>query len=194
MAGYTKSLLADGEHVVFRTRQHPVVLVRAVGHLLLFILVSIVLLALQSGARQALGTNGAGALAASALVLAAALVALAGILRFARRYLRWRLEDYVVTNWRVIKIDGIVRKRAADSSLNQINDAVLRQSALGRLLDYGDLDVMTAAKEDVDTFSRLHHAPHFKVTMVEAKHDLEMGQSDAPDGESRVGSDYARPR
>ena len=57
MAGYTKSLLADGEHVVFRTRQHPVVLVRAVGHLVLLILVSIVLLALQSGARQALGTN-----------------------------------------------------------------------------------------------------------------------------------------
>jgi hypothetical protein len=53
---------------------------------------------------------------------------------------------------------------------------------------------MTAAKQDVDTFTWLHHAPHFKVTMVEARHNLEAGLGDTPGEGSRGGSDDAPPR
>ena len=40
--------------------------------------------------------------------------------------------------------------KAADSSLEKINDAVLEQSFFGRMLGYGDLDVLTASEIGVD--------------------------------------------
>ena len=40
----------------------------------------------------------------------------------------------------MLKVDGILNKRSADSSLEKINDAILSQSVLGRMFNYGDLD------------------------------------------------------
>ena len=43
----------------------------------------------------------------------------------ARSYWRWLSQDYLITNRRVVKVEGIINKRSADSSLEKINDAVL---------------------------------------------------------------------
>lgn len=85
----------------------------------------------------------------------------------------------------------MLNKHAADSSLEMINDAVLDQSALGRLLGYGDLGILTGAKTDgdraqtpasptragaegeIDHFRMLHHAVQFKIAMLNEKQQLE---------------------
>ncbi|HEX7398157.1 MAG TPA: PH domain-containing protein, partial [Candidatus Limnocylindrales bacterium] len=88
-------------------------------------------------------------------------------------YLHWWAEDYVITNRRILKVEGLFNKRAADSSLEKINDAILEQSVFGRMFDWGDLKVLTAAEENADDYHLLHHAPTFKKTMLLAKQDIE---------------------
>ena len=52
----------------------------------------------------------------------------------------------------VPKVEGVVNKRATDSSLEKINDAVLTQSIFGRIFGFGDLDVLTAAEAGIERF------------------------------------------
>src|SRR6185436_13776936 len=65
---------------------------------------------------------------------------------------RWSAQDYIVTNLRVIKVEGILNKHSADSSLEKINDAVLDQGLFARMLGFGDLDILTANEESVDRY------------------------------------------
>src|SRR4051794_30844117 len=88
-------------------------------------------------------------------------------------YLIWYSEDYLVTNRRVLKVEGILKKRSADSSLEKINDAVLEQSVFGRMLGYGDLDILTAAETSVDQYRMLAQAQTFKRAMLDEKRRLE---------------------
>jgi len=164
VARYADRLLSQGEDVVLRTRQHWLaLLVRAAQPILLFI-AGLVLLFLS---QYVSGTvhDVVGYVVIGAIVIS--------LLWLARIYVSWYSEDYLVTNRRVIKVEGIINKRSADSSLEKINDAVLEQDLLGRLLNYGDLDILTAADVAVDRYRMLNRAPEFKRQMLNQKHDLE---------------------
>jgi hypothetical protein len=162
---YADRLLADGERVVLRARQHWLApLVQGRVSIAIF-LASIVLLILlgniqPGGFRQVLGY----------IALALLLLSLVWLLQV---FWAWYSEDYLVTNRRVLKVEGILRKRSADSSLEKINDAVLEQGLLGRMLGYGDLDILTAAETSVDQYRMLAGAQQFKRTMLDEKHQLE---------------------
>ena len=165
MPRYADRLLADGERVALRSRQHLLATIiegRVPWVLLLLSLVLIALdLSLEQGTiRDLFGLLGLGLL-------------LVGLGWLALIYLSWMNQDYLVTNRRVIKVEGILNKRSADSSLEKINDAVLQQSVVGRMLGYGDLDIMTAAEESVDRYRMLSQAQTFKRTMLDEKHKLE---------------------
>jgi hypothetical protein len=165
VARYADRLLADGERVALRSRQHLLATIiegRVPWVLLVLSFVLIFLdLSLQPGLpRDAFGLLGLGLLLVSLLWLVFV-------------YATWFNQDYLVTNRRVIKVEGILSKRSADSSLEKINDAVLQQSLLGRMLGYGDLDIMTAAEESVDRYRMLSQAQTFKRTMLDEKHKLE---------------------
>ena len=90
-----------------------------------------------------------------------------------KHYWSWYAQDYIVTNRRILKVEGIINKRSADSSLEKINDAVLEQNLFGRIFGYGDLDIMTAADEAIDKYRMLNQAPGFKKAMLDQKHALE---------------------
>ena len=165
MARYADKLLADGERVALRSRQHVLATFiegRVPWVLLVLALVLLALdLSLEPGtARDLFGLLGLGLL----------LVALAWLTVI---YMQWLNQDYLVTNRRVVKVEGILNKRSADSSLEKINDAVLQQSLFGRMLGYGDLDILTAAEESVDRYRMLSQAQTFKRTMLDEKHKLE---------------------
>jgi hypothetical protein len=164
VARYADRLLSQGEDVVLRTRQHWLaLLVRAAQPILLFIagLVLLFLSQYVSGTvHDVVGYAVIGAIVISLLWLT-------------KIYITWYSEDYLVTNRRVLKVEGIINKRSADSSLEKINDAVLEQDLLGRLLIYGDLDILTAADVAVDRYRMLNRAPEFKRQMLNQKHDLE---------------------
>jgi hypothetical protein len=165
LARYADRLLADGERVALRSRQHVLATFiegRVAWALLVLSIVVLVLdLQLAPGiTRDVFGWVGLALL-------------LIGLVWLAQIYLAWYSQDYLVTNRRVLKVEGILSKRSADSSLEKINDAVLEQSVLGRMLGYGDLDIMTAAEESVDRYRMLSQAQTFKRTMLDEKHKLE---------------------
>ena len=45
--------------------------------------------------------------------------------------LRYINQEYVLTNRRVIQVEGVLNRNSTDSSLEKINDAVLSQSSSG---------------------------------------------------------------
>jgi hypothetical protein len=162
---YADTLLADGERVVLRTRQHPLATIVEGRMAWAIFVASVVLLLLTPTVAIDVAQT---VFRWIALVLL--LVSLAWLIVI---YAGWYSEDYMVTNRRVLKVEGVLRKRSADSSLEKINDAVLEQSVLGRMFGYGDLEILTAAETSVDQYHMLSNAPTFKRTMLDEKHALE---------------------
>ena len=168
MTRYADRLLADGERVRLRGRQHLLAtLVEGrlawaifIAALVLVLLVTQLAPNTPTIVRQLFSWTG--------LVLL-----LVGLAWLTQIYLTWYSQDYVITNRRVMKVEGILKKRSADSSLEKINDAVLEQSVFGRMLGYGDLDILTANEQSVDRYRMLSEAQTFKRTMLEEKHRLE---------------------
>lgn len=166
---YADSLLAEGEHVVYRTKQHPLgrlfastwgIVLAGIG---LALLVVLFFLGWKDGPLGFL------------LGPSSVICLLVGLALIGWNYVAWYQEDYLITNRRVMKVGGILNKKSMDSSLEKINDAILEQSLFGRIFDWGNLRILTAAEEIADDFHMLHHAPEFKKVMVTTKNDLEEG-------------------
>jgi Bacterial PH domain/Short C-terminal domain len=176
---YTDSLLADGEVVVRRARQHWLALLVDGRRAWILLLVGVLALIVGLLVRDAVDpwrTIG------SVLSVIALVGLAAGVLDAAYHLLRWQTQDYVVTNRRVVQVGGILNKRAADSSLEKINDAILEQNVVGRMFGYGDLDILTASESAIDRFRMLARAADFKREMLNQKHalELEVGRAPAP--------------
>lgn len=161
MARYADGLIADGEHILLRTRQHWFSIVA--DTILFWVLVAI-----------SVGFFVLGRVTGWEIFNWITLISFVGALVwFAWRYAQWSFQDYIVTNRRVMQVEGIINKVSSDSSLEKINDAVLKQGLFGRLLHFGDLDILTASETTVDQFRMLNDAPGFKKTMLNAKYALE---------------------
>jgi hypothetical protein len=171
MPGYAESLLTRGEVVAVRGRQHWLAMIvdgrRAWALFVLAIAVLVVGTQLSGDAQAWTGYAGYALLAVS--------VAWLGL-----RYWDWMNQEYLVTNRRVLKVEGIINKRSADSSLEKINDAVLDQNLFGRIFGYADLDILTAAEQAIDKFRMLAGALAFKRAMLEQKHELELELGRSP--------------
>jgi uncharacterized membrane protein YdbT with pleckstrin-like domain len=89
-------------------------------------------------------------------------------------FLSWKMNVYVLTNRRVIESTGVLSKRVADSSLEKLTDIVLKQSIVGRMLNYGDIIVLTAAAgAGVNNLKQIRRPMEFKTQMLDAKEELE---------------------
>jgi hypothetical protein len=161
MARYADGLIADGEHILLRTRQHWFSIVAYT--IAFWVLVAI-----------SVGFFLLGRLTNWDVFNWITLISFVGaLLWIGWRYASWSFQDYIVTNRRVMQVEGIINKVSSDSSLEKINDAVLKQGLLGRLLHFGDLDILTASETTVDQFRMLNEAANFKKTMLNAKYALE---------------------
>lgn len=168
---YADTLLSGGEIVVRRARQHWLALV-VEGRLgLVLMVLGVVLLALIAvgpfQARQA----------RDVLSLVALAVLVVGLVFFLFHAWGWWAQDYLITNRRILKVEGIINKRSADSSLEKINDARLEQSIFGRVFGFGTLDILTAAEEmggsTLADFPMIADPIDFKRAMLDQKQMLE---------------------
>jgi hypothetical protein len=165
VARYADRLLADGERVRLRGRQHFLATILEGRLAWAIFIASLVLVLLTTALKQDVVRDIFGIVGLVLLLI--------GLAWLTQIYLSWYAQDYVITNRRVMKVEGILKKRSADSSLEKINDAVLEQSVFGRMLGYGDLDILTANEQSVDRYRMLSEAQTFKRTMLEQKHALE---------------------
>ncbi len=157
---YEEKLLASGEYIVFTTRQHWIVLLyHAIANLIpAFLLAAAVFIS-------------ATVLAFPPLLLAL-VVLLLPLGRFVVMLLKWWNEQYIITNRRVIQTEGIITKHVIDSSLEKVNDVALIQSLWGRLLNYGDIEIMTASEMGVNRMQRIKDPLGFKTAMLNQKAGL----------------------
>jgi uncharacterized membrane protein YdbT with pleckstrin-like domain len=160
---YLNSLLGKSETILLVARQHWLVLVGEIASevlLTLAVLVLFFMLAVFIGPLALLGL----------VILAAPAVSLT------KDVLVWANRKYVITTRRVIQLSGVVSKNVADSSLEKVNDVILSQSFFGRLLGYGDLEILTASELGVNKIQRIGNPIRYKTTMVNAKAQLESGE------------------
>jgi Bacterial PH domain/Short C-terminal domain len=168
MGSYADSLLTDGEVVLRREHQHWLSLFLESRLSILLWIAGVLALVFVAWRNARDGLDNVVSIGALVLILL-------GVAFFIYRWWHWRTDEYVITNRRLLKVEGIINKRSADSSLEKINDAVLEVNLIGRIFDYGDLDILTAAEVTVDRYRMLNHAKTFKKEMMTAKHALEYG-------------------
>lgn len=168
MGSYADSLLTQGEVVIRRERQHWL-------SLFLESRLSVMLWGLGLVLLGIVWWRGRSDDISNGLSLGAGGLILIGLLFFVYRWWHWKTDEYVITSRRLLKVEGIINKRSGDSNLEKINDAILEQNVIARMLDYGDLKILTAAEVSVDHYRMLNHAKSFKKQMMTAKHALEDG-------------------
>jgi hypothetical protein len=74
----------------------------------------------------------------------------------------------------------LINKHTKDSALEKINDITLNQSVMGRVLNYGDLSVITGSDVGTNVFKRLAKPVEFKKTLLEQKQKLSGGEDLGP--------------
>jgi hypothetical protein len=173
---YADTLLSTGERVHRRERQHWLVLLWGARFAIVALLVAVLLLLVRGGLSRdvldgALGTI-VGWIVAGLFIY--------GLLHFGWMTLRYLNQEYVLTNRRVVQVEGVINKKSMDSSLEKINDAVLSQSLVGRIFGFGDLDVMTASEQAIERFRMIVHPIEFKKAMLDAKHEYEIDMNRVP--------------
>ena len=159
MATYVNQLMGKNEKIEFTTRQHWFVLLRETIKEILF---AILILVIASVAIPF--TAGLSAFGYFLLILPA--------IGLIYDYLIWWNREYIVTNHRVIQINGVLNKNVTDSSLEKVNDVKMAQSIMGRLFHYGDVEILTASELGVNLFQRISDPIKFKTMMLDAKERL----------------------
>jgi uncharacterized membrane protein YdbT with pleckstrin-like domain len=141
---YLISLLGENEQILFVTRQHGLLLL---GEILSELVLATVLGVLITIIWMFWLPN--------PLVPLGYLLLLLPFVSLIRDYLIWNNRQFIVTNWRVIQISGVFNKEVSDSSLEKVNDVRLEQSFWGRLLNYGNIEILTASELGVSKFTKV---------------------------------------
>jgi uncharacterized membrane protein YdbT with pleckstrin-like domain len=144
---FAKDQLLPDETLIAITHQHPLVLLRGI---LLNILAAAVLLGLS----YATGRY---------WILLCQLVPLA--------FLLWKIllrqrKEYIITDRRVVKHEGVLSVTSFDAPLDKINNVFHEQSLLGRILKYGNVGLETASEQGTTIFHFIPDPVRFKNYIV----------------------------
>jgi uncharacterized membrane protein YdbT with pleckstrin-like domain len=170
---YADRLLAGGETIIRRERQHWIFPFYIAGRWVLLAVVVGVIGFLLS--QLVLRGDGAGFVADAIrfidtivgwVTFAAILLAVAG---FLWSVIQWQTQEYALTNHRVMHVHGVINKQSSDSSLENITDAQITIPWLGRLIGFGDLKFMTASEAGIENLRALGDPIGFKKALMEAK-------------------------
>ena len=162
--GYVESLMSKNEQIIVIERKHWMTLwMSFLGSLFLIA----VILALWAVLGNYVNTPGLGFLPVVRSILLITLLFPVG--RFGWNFVQWEAEQYLVTSRRVMQTEGIINKKTTDSSLEKVNDIILTQSFLGRILGYGDLEIITGSDAGINLLNHLAEPVRFKTALLDAK-------------------------
>lgn len=97
------------------------------------------------------------------------LVSLAGVGYWLLRYSVWKVNIWVVTNFRVIDEAGLLTHFAKESPLDKINNISYDQTVAGRLFNYGHVEIQTAAEAGATDYYNVNHPKRLKDTITAAQ-------------------------
>ena len=163
MSSYVEILLGDREKVNLISRHHWFIVVSAI---VLEIVIILILIALTITVwifppdfALLIGTIGT-------------ILLLPLLNTLLQDVLDWMNHQLIITNHRLNQISGILTKNITDSSIAKVTDVKMEISALGRLFNYGDIEILTASEFGVNIFRRIEEPINFKTAILNAKEDL----------------------
>jgi membrane protein YdbS with pleckstrin-like domain len=151
---YAEKNLAPGETILYRARYHWVFYGFSI---VVLVLAAALGLASLRATQQQAGDEIGRPLA----WIAAAFVVIALIAFLARRF-RANLDEFVVTNRRVIRKVGLVAREIQHAPLEKIQDVTIEQGILGRMLGYGTVIVETASEKGMLIFPAVASPESFR--------------------------------
>jgi len=168
---YLESLLGENERILMTARQHWFILAAEIS---LEIIVTFIVFA---GIIYSIILNPAMAIIFSLIGLVLLLLPIGSLIR---DILLWSHHEYIITNWRVIQVSGVINKNVIDSNLEKVNDVKMSQSFFGRIFGYGDIEILTASEMGINLFKRIDSPVRFKTSMINAKEALDRRHENPP--------------
>jgi uncharacterized membrane protein YdbT with pleckstrin-like domain len=165
---YLDDLLGDDERILIKAHRHILFLIL---HTLPYVLLTVVVWVVAFVIWWKTDWS-------NIIPLVLVALSLVPLIRAIYRFLIWRTEEYVVTNYRIIQVEGLLNKRTLDSALEKVNDVLMTQTLFGRLFGYGNIDIITGADVGVNHLGGLAQPVAFKKALLEAKTDLSNGDRD----------------
>jgi uncharacterized membrane protein YdbT with pleckstrin-like domain len=109
------------------------------------------------------------------------IAAVIGLVFFMVRYFQWKVNIWVVTSFRVIDEMGLLSHFAKESPLDKINNVSYDQGIWGRILNFGHVEIQTAAQIGVTDYYRVHRPRKLKDCITQAQSDYKriLGNSQA---------------
>ncbi len=142
--GYADKNLAPGETILYRARYHWIIY-------RFTIILLILAAALGVAALYATKSQAGDEVGRPVGILAAAFVVLALLAYLVRRF-RASLDEFVVTNRRVVRKVGFYAREIQQAPLEKVQDITVEQGAFGRMLGYGTVIVETASEKGMLVF------------------------------------------
>jgi len=164
-----QNLLTD-EQIIFETKKHWFAPIRASLIAILILLGAVVLRWLApSGDGIIGGIGGLMDLLSTGLLL----VAVAWILYNVAEFLS---AHFGVTNMRVLRYEGLIRRRSSETLLAMLTDVRLDEPALGRALGFGNLKILTSSgAAGEDEFMTVAKAKELRTAIQEQKAKMMTG-------------------
>ena len=100
-------------------------------------------------------------------------LALLGVVVFAVKYFQWKAYIWVVTNQRVIDEVGLFSHYAKESPLEKINNVSYNHSFWGRMFNYGNVEIQTAAQVGSTTYYKVSDPKRLKDVITQAQTDFD---------------------
>jgi uncharacterized membrane protein YdbT with pleckstrin-like domain len=104
------------------------------------------------------------------------LVSVAGVVYWLLRYSAWKVNIWVVTNFRVIDEAGLLSHYAKESPLDKINNVSYDQTVGGRLFNYGHVEIQTAAEAGATDYYNVNHPKRLKDLITAAQSEYKNWQ------------------
>ncbi len=176
---YVDTMLGDGETVLAEGRQHWMALIRFALQPILVFIAAVVCLGIGiwlDPVGDGLFNQVVRWIDTLLGLLTAGLFILA-VVWFPMQVLRWIKRRYLVTDRRVLYVEGVLRRNSRDAGLQMITDVGFRQSFLGRKLGFGDLVIATAANRPLH-FEKMRDAILFKKVIMAAQQGTIQARAD----------------
>jgi len=175
-----RTKLREGERLIFETRAHWISVVKP----FLVLLAAVILFVLSfvlAGSPTTTAARTVQRICAGLLVVA--------VLYFG--YWEWfrRRDIWAVTNLRVVDEKGIFRRFSKESPLDKINNLSYDQSVPGRILNFGNVEIQTAAEDGATVYRWVARPKQLKETIAHYRDEYGRELGKIQDGEEASGTD-----
>lgn len=144
---FTKKQLLPGEELIILARQHPLTLFWPIA-INVIALALLIWISVRFQMTWFLGFY------------------LVPLLYLLWAYLAWHKKEFVLTDRRVVRQEGVLSVSSFDAPLDKINNVFHKQSFMGRLLNYGEVGLETASEQGTTIFDFLSKPVDFKNCIV----------------------------